>query len=132
MSVLPRKRPQKRTWLSLEAEQPCTPRACPLSWSLSGDKRTWHDHRQSVAYDPERHFATANCRIAKGLFDHPVGGHKQGLRPFEIHWKTSPSDSDRSGAASDLFHQPPPSDWNKATVSAKRAALAWARLSRAC
>ena len=29
------------------------------------------------------------------------------------------------------FHQPPPSDWNKATVSPSRAARACARVSRA-
>jgi hypothetical protein len=31
-------------------------------------KRTLRDHRKSVVPDPERHFATANYRIAKGSF----------------------------------------------------------------
>lgn len=30
--------------------------------------------------DPKRHFATANYRIAKSLFDNLVGSGKQGLR----------------------------------------------------
>jgi hypothetical protein len=37
-------------------------------WSLWGDKRTLPGHRKSGAPDPERHFATIICRIAKGLF----------------------------------------------------------------
>jgi hypothetical protein len=40
---------------------------------LSGDQRTHRGHQDSVEIDPERHFATANCGIAKGLFDHIVG-----------------------------------------------------------
>jgi hypothetical protein len=39
-------------------------------WSLSGVKRTSLDKRKLVASDPQRHYATVNCRIAKGLFDH--------------------------------------------------------------
>src|ERR1700686_1926692 len=31
----------------------------------SGEKRTLHDHRKSAAFDPKRHFANADCRIAK-------------------------------------------------------------------
>jgi len=50
--LLPRKRPEKPTWYSLEEEHPRTPHACPLLWSLSGDKRTLHDHRKSVGFDP--------------------------------------------------------------------------------
>ena len=45
----------------------------PLSRSLSGEKRTLRVHPISVANDPLRHFATANYRTAKGLFDHLVG-----------------------------------------------------------
>jgi hypothetical protein len=48
--------------------------------SLSGVKPKSRDHRQSVVRDPQRHFATINYRIAKGLFDNLVGGGKQGLR----------------------------------------------------
>jgi hypothetical protein len=36
-----------------------------------------------VAIDPQRHFAATNCRSAKGLFDHLVGGGEQGLRHRE-------------------------------------------------
>ena len=42
-------------------------------WSLLGEKRTSRDHGKLVVLDPERRFATSNCRIAKGLFDHLVG-----------------------------------------------------------
>jgi hypothetical protein len=31
---------------------------------------------QNDAVDPKRHFATANCRIAKGLFDHFIGARQ--------------------------------------------------------
>jgi hypothetical protein len=34
-------------------------------------------HSQTDAIDPSRTFATVNCRIAKGLFDHLVGGGEQ-------------------------------------------------------
>jgi hypothetical protein len=34
---------------------------------------TLRDDRNSVDRDPFRHFATVNCRSAKGLFDHLVG-----------------------------------------------------------
>jgi hypothetical protein len=40
---------------------------------LSGQKRTSRGQAKSVAGDPYRRFATANCRTAKGLFDHLVG-----------------------------------------------------------
>ena len=33
--------------------------------------------------DPNRHFAILNCRIAKGLLDHLVGGYKQARRHAE-------------------------------------------------
>ena len=33
--------------------------------------------------DPNRRFATISCCIAKGLFDHLICGHKQGLRHGE-------------------------------------------------
>jgi hypothetical protein len=41
-------------------------------WSLSGDERTSGQRAQNDAIDPSRHFATINCRIAKGSFDHLV------------------------------------------------------------
>jgi hypothetical protein len=49
-----------------------THRSChdAAMWSLSGVKRTSLDKRKLVASDPQRHYATVNCRIAKGLFDH--------------------------------------------------------------
>jgi hypothetical protein len=50
------------------AVQSRTPRACPLLWSLSGDKRTLNDHRKLVADDPSRHFTTINSRSAKSSF----------------------------------------------------------------
>ena len=31
----------------------------------------------AAEFDPSRTFATVNCRIAKGLFDHLVGGDEQ-------------------------------------------------------
>jgi hypothetical protein len=34
-------------------------------WSLSEEKRTSPGHLKSVAFDPSRHLATANCRIAE-------------------------------------------------------------------
>src|SRR5580704_15478116 len=49
------------------------PRACPLLWSLSGDKRTLNDHRKSVAFDPLRYFTTIKYCIAKGSFAFDVG-----------------------------------------------------------
>ncbi len=39
-----------------------------------GRTRDWFD---PVANDPQCHFAAVNCRIAKGLFDHLAGDHKQ-------------------------------------------------------
>lgn len=36
--------------------------------------------RQKWRSDPKRHFATANCRIAKRLFDHLVGAGERRLR----------------------------------------------------
>ena len=36
---------------------------------------------QNDAVDPQRHFATVNCRIAKGSFDHLVGAR---ARPGRI------------------------------------------------
>jgi hypothetical protein len=38
-----------------------------------------------AASDPERHFATTNCRTAKGSFDHLVGDRDQGRRNGEIN-----------------------------------------------
>ena len=34
------------------------------------------------------------------------------------HWNKSPIDTGRSGSTSSRFHQPPPSAWKSATVSA--------------
>jgi hypothetical protein len=34
-------------------------------------------------HDPERHFASVNCRTAKGLFDHFVGAAEQ--REWEVY-----------------------------------------------
>jgi hypothetical protein len=51
-------------------------------WSLSGKKRTSHDHRKSVAVDPQRHFAIVNCGIAKGSLDHLVGARDCALADF--------------------------------------------------
>ena len=34
------------------------------------------------AIDPTRHFATVNCRIAKGSLDHLVGNGEQRRRPM--------------------------------------------------
>jgi hypothetical protein len=34
----------------------------------------------AAVHDPQRHFATANYRIAKGLFDHLVGAGEQASR----------------------------------------------------
>jgi hypothetical protein len=45
-----------------------------MSAFAGGVKRTLRDHRKSVASDPKRYFATANYRIAKGLFDRLVDG----------------------------------------------------------
>src|SRR5580658_764248 len=89
----------------------------PLSWTEPGPAHPAGHGRSLMAWNAGR---------AQG------SGLSLGPAVRRLHWKTSPIDSGRSGATSDLFHQPPPSDWNKATVSAKRAALAWARLSRAC
>jgi hypothetical protein len=33
--------------------------------------------------DPQRHFATVNCRIAKGLFNHLVGDGENGRRHLD-------------------------------------------------
>jgi hypothetical protein len=38
--------------------------------------------------DPKRHFAIANDRIAKGLFNHPVGAAEQGWRNGEAERHT--------------------------------------------
>src|SRR5580700_2917803 len=35
-------------------------------WSLTGEKRTWRDHRESVATDPFRHFERMNWCGAQG------------------------------------------------------------------
>jgi hypothetical protein len=40
------------------------------------DERTSREHRGSVENDPKRHFATVNCRIAKGSFNRVVGDGK--------------------------------------------------------
>jgi hypothetical protein len=40
-------------------------------------------HRQSVATDPYRHFAAANCRSAKGLFNHLVGNREYPWRHLD-------------------------------------------------
>ena len=53
------------------------------SGSLLGEERTWRRHRKSVVRDPKRHFATVNCRIAKGLFDYFVGSDQQRWRHVE-------------------------------------------------
>jgi hypothetical protein len=50
---------------------------------FGGVKRTWRGHPDSVANDPLRHFATVACRIAKGSFDHLVGGGEQCRRHSE-------------------------------------------------
>jgi hypothetical protein len=55
----------------------------------------------------------ADMRKAAHCRDIGTGG-----RHRQLHWNTSPIDSGRSGATSLRFHQPPPSAWNKATVSA--------------
>ena len=51
--------------------------------SLLGEERTWRRHRKLVVRDPERHFATANCRIAKGSFDHLIGAQWNCCRYFQ-------------------------------------------------
>jgi hypothetical protein len=45
----------------------------------SGVKPTWQDG-STDAVDPQRHFTTVNCRIAKGLFDNVVGDGEQFIR----------------------------------------------------
>ena len=45
-------------------------------WSLSGEEPTWRDGVEDDAIDPERHFATVNCRTAKTSLDHLVGGRQ--------------------------------------------------------
>jgi hypothetical protein len=51
-----------------------------VDWSLLRVKQTPSGRGESVVLDPKRHFATAKCRIAKGLFDHLVGECKQRRR----------------------------------------------------
>jgi hypothetical protein len=45
--------------------------------SLTGEQRKFKPEPRNDAIDPERHFATANCRIAKGSFDHLVADREQ-------------------------------------------------------
>jgi len=47
---------------------------------LSGVKRTPQISAAAAANDPERRFATVNCRGAKGLLDHLVGKGEQRSR----------------------------------------------------
>jgi hypothetical protein len=53
--------------------------SCHAGWRrpqrLSGVKRTPQIAAAAAAHDPERNFATANYRTAKGSFDHLVGGY---------------------------------------------------------
>jgi hypothetical protein len=62
----------------------------PFSTVVAGSRvgRYWGKSRhrpghQNDVVDPSRHFGTANCRIAKGSFNHLVGGGKQRLRNAE-------------------------------------------------
>jgi hypothetical protein len=50
---------------------------------LLGVKQPRQPTSGAADFDPSRHFATVKCRIAKGLFDHLVGGREQGLRHLE-------------------------------------------------
>jgi hypothetical protein len=40
-------------------------------------------HVRNDAIDPKRHFASVNCSIAKGLFNHFLGDGEHGLRNDE-------------------------------------------------
>jgi hypothetical protein len=51
-----------------------------LARQLSGEDLPLQPRTGAAVPDPQRHFATVNYRIAKGLFDNLVGGGKQGLR----------------------------------------------------
>jgi hypothetical protein len=53
------------------------------SRQLSGEDRPRQPLPGAAVVDPQRHFATIFCRIAKGLFDHLVGGGEQRLRDSE-------------------------------------------------
>jgi len=46
---------------------------CPHLHGRDWGKADAVGSRANDVHDPERYFATANCRIAKGLFDHLVG-----------------------------------------------------------
>jgi hypothetical protein len=48
--------------------------AIPVAFGVIADIG---QNAEIVAFDPERRFATVNCRIAKGLFDHLVGDGEQ-------------------------------------------------------
>ena len=52
---------------------------CPHRLVAIGGKADAARSRANDAIDPERHFTIANCRIAKGLFDHFVGRGKNCL-----------------------------------------------------
>jgi hypothetical protein len=48
-----------------------------VDWSLLRVKQTPSGRGESVVLDPQRHFATVNCRNAKVSFDYFVGSAAQ-------------------------------------------------------